>query len=186
MRAVPVPSEASAAMQMNRIDITTVRGRKCRPLRVRTVFGSPKNTEGYQFLARDRGSFSNQTNVPTVTGVVLRVRGAAWRWPARDHPSGPFGAVGVARAKAAQAGFPHRGQPRPRKPRRGFGRRAPKVQRGPRRRPTYSLKGSVPEVPAHVSVWLCTDLGGGGGAQPRVRPEGVARSRGLVVPLCTC
>jgi hypothetical protein len=73
-------------------------------------------------------------------------------------------------AKAAQAGFSRRGRPRPRKPRRGFGRRAPKVQRGPRRRPTYSLQGSVPEVPAYVSVRLCMDLGGGGGAQPRALP----------------
>ena len=27
---------------------------------------------------------------PACVRVVLRVRGAAWRWPARDHPSGPF------------------------------------------------------------------------------------------------
>ena len=48
-----------------------------------------------------------------------------------------------------------------------FGRWAPKVQRGPRRHRPYSLKGSVPEAPAYVSVRLCMDLGGGGGAQPR-------------------
>jgi hypothetical protein len=99
--------------------------------------------------------------------------------------------VGVNCAKVTEAGFPHRGkpglllsnisyggqprrgQPRPRKPRCGFGRRVSKVQRWPRRRPTYSLKGSVPGVPAHVSVWLCTDLSGGGVSQPRVRPEDV-------------
>jgi hypothetical protein len=93
---------------------------------------------------------------------------AAWRGPAREHPIRPFGNQrGRPRPRKSGAGrvSPSRAVG-PRKPRRGFGRRSPKVQRGPRRRPTYSLKGSVPEVPAYVSVRLCTDLGGGGGAQP--------------------
>ena len=67
--------------------------------------------------------------------------------------------------QGARAGWRHRSR-RP-CPASRFGRWAPKVQRGPRRHPPYSLKGSVPEAPAYVSVRLCMDLGGGGGAQPR-------------------
>jgi hypothetical protein len=73
--------------------------------------------------------------------------------------------VGVSRAKATQAGFPHRGQPLPRKPLRGFGRWTPNIQRHPRHRPMHSLKGIVPEAPAYVSVRLWTAYGGDGGAQ---------------------
>jgi hypothetical protein len=73
-------------------------------------------------------------------------------------------AVGVARAKAAQAGYPHRGLPGPRKPLRSFGRRAPLVGLGHKSRRT--LKGIVPEVAAHVSVLLGGACGGGGVAQP--------------------
>ena len=69
-------------------------------------------------------------------------------------------------AKAAQAGFSRRGRPRPRKPRRGFGRRAPLVGLGHKSRRTHSLKGIVPEVAAYVSVLLGVACGGGGVAQP--------------------
>ena len=104
----------------------------------------------------------------TVTGdVVTQGQSGHGRRFAGVHGSTPYqrlatSAVSVALAKAAQAGFPRRGRPRPRKPGSSFGRRAPKVQRGPRRHPPYSLKGSVPEAPAYVSVRLCMDLGGVG------------------------
>ena len=75
-------------------------------------------------------------------------------------------AVGVARAKAAQAGFSRRGRPRPRKPRRCFGRWSPLVGLGHKSRRTHSLKGIVPEVAAHVSVLLGVACGGGNVAQP--------------------
>ena len=95
--------------------------------------------------------------------------GAAFRGRAREHPISPFGNERCKR-RPGQSGAgrvsPSR-RPRPRKPGSSFGRWAPKVQRGPRRHPPYSLKGSVPEAPAYVSVRLCMDLGGGGGAQPR-------------------
>ena len=81
--------------------------------------------------------------------------------------------------QGARAGWRHPSR-RP-CPARRFGRWAPKVQRGPRRHPPYSLKGSVPEAPAYVSVRLCMDLGSGGGATNHALPQGVARSRGLVV-----
>ena len=77
-------------------------------------------------------------------------------------------AVGVARAKAAQAGYPHRGLSGPRKPRRSFGRWSPFGFISPRQRPTHSLKGSVPVSPAHVSVRRNAADGGGGGATKRV------------------
>ena len=60
--------------------------------------------------------------------------------------------VGAARAKAAQAGFPHQGQTRPRKRRRIFGRRATNIQCHPRQRAMHILKGIVLEGPTHVSV----------------------------------
>ena len=99
---------------------------------------------------------------------MLRVRGAAWRWPARDHHSGPFGdecgrrcprKSGAGRVSPSRAAAP--GQPR-----RGFGRRAPLVGLGHKSRRTHSLKGIVPEVAAYVSVLQGVACGGGGVAQP--------------------
>ena len=55
-------------------------------------------------------------------------------------------------AKAAQAGFPHQGQTRPRKRRRIFGRRATNIQCHPRQQALHILKGIVLEGPTHVSV----------------------------------
>ena len=75
-------------------------------------------------------------------------------------------AVTVALAKAAQAGFPRRGRPRPRKPGSSFGRRAPLVGLGHKSHRTHRLKGIVPEVAAHVSVLLGVACVGGGVAQP--------------------
>ena len=65
-------------------------------------------------------------------------------------------AVSLARAKAAQTGFPRRGRPRPRKPGSSFGRWSPLVGLGHKSRRTHSLKGIVPEVAAHV--WCCWAL----------------------------
>ena len=92
-------------------------------------------------------------------------------------------AVGVSRAKAAQAGFPRRGQPRPRKPRRGFGRRAPLVGLGHKSRRTHSLKGIVPEVAAYVSVLLGVACGGGGVAQPHASTAAFTAGMRCVQPL---
>ena len=72
---------------------------------------------------------------------------AAWRGRALEHPISPFGNEHCKR-RPGQSGAgrvsPSR-RPRPRKPGSSFGRRAPKVQRGPRQHPPYSLKGSVSE-----------------------------------------
>ena len=59
--------------------------------------------------------------------------------------------------------------------RHGVGRPAPFVCRSPGQRPTHSLKGSVSEAPAHVSVLL----GGAcvGGAQPRASTAGSSLER---------
>ena len=108
----------------------------------------------------------------TVTGdVVTQGQSGHGRRFAGVHGSTPHrrlatSAVTVALAKAAQAGFPRRGRPRPRKPGSSFGRRAPLVGLGHKSRRTHSLKGIVPEVAAHVSVVLGGPCGGGGVAQP--------------------
>ena len=113
--------------------------------------------------------------LPATEPLDTQQPGAARRWPAREHPGGPFGVErGRRRPRKSGAGrvSPSR-RPRPRKPGSSFGRWAPKVQRGPRRHPPYSLKGSVPEAPAYVSVRLCMDLGGGGGGGGAVVGEAV-------------
>ena len=92
----------------------------------------PERTpKGTNFRLLDRGSFSNQTKqtqirlgrlskndggVPTVTGVCASSFVYAGRRGAGPHGITPAdrlatSALGVSRAKAAQAGFPHRGQP---------------------------------------------------------------------------
>ena len=108
----------------------------------------------------------------TVTGdVVTQGQSSQGRRGAGVHGSTPYrrlatSAVSVALAKAAQAGFPRRGRPRPRKPGSSFGRWSPLVGLGHKSRRTHSLKGIVPEVAAHVSVVLGGPCGGGGVAQP--------------------
>ena len=113
-------------------------------------------------LVKDHGK------VPTVTGGFARLlrptRGGCAPQGSTPADRVATTAVGVARAKAAQAGYPHRGLPGPRKPLRSFGRRAPLVGLGHKSRRT--LKGIVPEVAAHVSVLLGGACGGGGVAQP--------------------
>ena len=88
------------------------------------------------------------------------------------HGSTPYhrlatSAVSVALAKAAQAGFPRRGRPRPRKPGSSFGRWAPYLQIPPRQGPLHSLKGMVPEAAAHVPFVVCGRCVGGSAAQRR-------------------
>jgi hypothetical protein len=118
--------------------------------------------------------------LPATEPLDTQQPGAARRGPAREHPGGPFGN--------------ERDRRRPRKS--GAGRVSPSREAAPAQAParlwepgdlrltlsetvpTYSLKGSVPEAPAHVSVWLCTDEGGGGGAQPRVSTAGMRSSWG--------
>ena len=76
-------------------------------------------------------------------------------------------AVGVARAKAAQAGLRHRWQLLPHKSGSSFGRWAPYLQIPPRQGPLHSLKGMVPEAAAHVPVVVCGRCVGGSAAQRR-------------------
>jgi len=86
-------------------------------------------------------------------------------------------ATGVARGKAAQAWLRQRWQLRPHKQRSSFGRRAPKVQRGPRRGPLHSLKGMVPEAAAHILVSVGGWCGGGSGTQRRTSTAVSGRRR---------
>jgi hypothetical protein len=76
-------------------------------------------------------------------------------------------AVGVARAKAAQAGLRHRLQLPPHKSGSSFGRWSPYLQIPPRQGPLHSLKGMVPEASAHVPVVVCGRCVGGSAAQRR-------------------
>ena len=77
-----------------------------------------------------------------------REHGSALHRSPQAHPRGPV----------------CEGAPPPRRAQtpRSFGRPAPFVCRSPGQRPTHSLKGSVSEAPAHVSVLLGGACGGGG------------------------
>ena len=109
----------------------------------------------------------------TVTGdVVTQGQSSQGRRGAGVHGSTPYhrlatSAVSVALAKAAQAGFPRRGRPRPRKPGSSFGRWSPYLQIPPRQGPLHSLKGMVPEASAHVPFVVCGRCVGGSAAQRR-------------------
>ena len=109
----------------------------------------------------------------TVTGdVVTQGQSSQGRRGAGVHGSTPYrrlatSAVSVALAKAAQAGFPRRGRPRPRKPGSSFGRWAPYLQIPPRQGPLHSLKGMVPESAVHVPFVVCGRCVGGSAAQRR-------------------
>ena len=90
-----------------------------------------------------------------------REHGSALHRSPQAHPRGPV----------CEGAPPPRRAPTP----RSFGRPAPFVCRSPGQRPTHSLKGSVSEAPAHVSVLL----GGAcvGGAQPRASTAGSSLER---------